>query len=139
MWRRVCREAGGRLQNGYLRDLQVGGVSPTDERRLECVVTGLPLYNGAQLAVDTTLVSPLRRNGEPRLRAQREDGAALADARRRKEARYPELRGTRCRLVVTAMEVGGRWSEESYDFLAALTAARARDAPQLLRESAYHH
>ena len=47
MWRRVCREAGGRLLSGYLRDLNLGGVAPTDDRRLECVVTGLSLHNGA--------------------------------------------------------------------------------------------
>ena len=94
--------------SGHLRDLSLGGVAPTDDRRLECVVTGLSLHNGAQLAVDTTLVSPLKRNGDPRPRASWENGAALADARKRKEKRYPELRGTRCRLVVTAMKVGER-------------------------------
>ena len=139
MWRRVCREAGGRLLSGYLRDLSLGGVAPTDDRRLECVITGLSLHNGAQLAVDTTLVSPLKRNGDPRPRASWENGAALADARKRKEKRYPELRGTRCRLVVTAMEVGGRWSNEAHDFLEALAAAKAQDAPVLLRGSSCRH
>ena len=37
-------------------DLGVGGV--LDNRRLEVVVDVLPLFNGAQLAVDTTLVNP---------------------------------------------------------------------------------
>ena len=120
------------MQSGYLRDLNVGGVLPTDDRRLECVVTGLRFYNGAQLAVDTTLVSPLTGRGEPRPRALTENGAAMADARKRKEDRYPELRGTRCRLVVTAMEVGGRWSEEAYNFLEDLAAARALDASRIL-------
>ena len=67
---------------------------------------GLRVHHGAQLGVDTTLVSPLTRNGEPRLRALRENEAALQDARKRKERRYPELlEGNRCRLVVTAMKI----------------------------------
>ena len=44
-------------------DLGVGGV--LDNSRLEVVVDGLPLFNGAQLAVDTTLVSPIRHDGTP--------------------------------------------------------------------------
>ena len=30
-----------------------------DNRRLEVVVDGLPLFRGAQLAIDTTMVSPV--------------------------------------------------------------------------------
>ena len=138
MWRRVCKEAGGHLQRtGYLRETNLGDVLPSDNRRLECVVNGLPPL-GEQLAVDTTLVSPLTRKGEPRPRADRQNGVALADARKDKERRYPELlRGTRCRLVVTAMEVGGRWSEEAYHFLDTLALAKAREAPQAFKGTAY--
>jgi hypothetical protein len=108
-----------------------------DDRRLEVLATGLPLYNGAQLAVDTTFVAPLRRTGEARPRAWHEDGAAMVDARRRKEKRYPELLNSRrCRLVVTAHETGGRWSEEAYNFVLQLVAAKARSAPRLLQVSA---
>lgn len=99
------------------------------------MVTGLPLYGGAQLAVDATSVSPLKANGQPHSRSA---GAALHNARRRKETRYPELAtSTRCRLVVTAMEVGGRWSEEAYDFLTQLAAAKAAEASTALRGSAF--
>ena len=140
MWRRVCREAGGRLRPGTLRDLNLGGVLPTDDRRLECVVDDLPLPHGGQVAVDCTLVSPLRRNGSARPRAHREAGAALADALKRKRTRYPELTrpGTRCELVCAGMEVGGRWATEAYDLVCLLAMARARDAPTLLRGSTYH-
>ena len=88
----------------------------------------LTLWRGAQLAIDTTLVSPLRRDGTARARAANHDGAALEDARRRKEATYPELSGEggRARLVVLAAEVGGgRWSVETAQFLTALAKARA--------------
>ena len=113
MWRRVCREAGGRiLKTGLLRDTNLGGVLPTDNRRLECVADELPLASGVQVAVDCTVVSPLKRNGDPRPRAHYEAGAALADARKRKQSRYPEFcqPGARCKLVLAAMAVGGRGS-----------------------------
>ena len=60
-----------------------------------------------------------------------------ADARRRKECRYPELRDSaRCQFVVTAMEVGGRFSADARDFLDALARGRSSGAPRALRESA---
>ena len=34
------------------------------------------------------------------------------------------------------MEVGGRWSQESYDFIYQLAVAKARSAPALLRKAA---
>ena len=63
-----------------LRDLDVP-VPLTDSRRLEVVCDGLPLFRGAQLAIDTTLVSPVCSNGEARGRNAVEDGAALSSAR----------------------------------------------------------
>ena len=139
MWRRVCREAGGRVhKTGFMRDMNFGAVLPTDNRRLECLVDGLPFRHGAQVAVDCTLVSPLKRNGEARPRAHREKGAALAGAVKRKHRRYPELaRSTRCALVVAGMEVGGRWGQEAVDFLQVLAEGRANEAPALLRGSTY--
>ena len=50
---RVCREAGARVStNIFVRDLDV-------------VAVILPVYHGARLAIDTTLVSPLRADGTP--------------------------------------------------------------------------
>ena len=102
-------------------------------------MSGLPIRHGAQLAVDTTLVSPLKASGEPRPRALNQEGAAMVDARKRKQRRYPELTGTRCHLVVTAMEVGGRWSQEAHDFIAELAEGKAQEAPRVLRGSAYRN
>ena len=78
--------------------------------RLEVVTDGLPLFHGAQLALDATMVSALRCDGTPHRRAVEEDGAVLRAARRWKERTYPELTGRfgRVRLVVLACEVGGR-------------------------------
>ena len=105
---------------------------------LEVVADGLSLWQGAQLAIDTTMVSPLRRDGSARPGAANANGVALAEARRRKEHAHLELSGEggRARLVVLGVEVGGRWSSETSQFLAALAAARARDVPEILQERA---
>ena len=59
-------------------------------------------------------------------------------ARRRKERRYPELvgPGARSRLVVLAVEVGGRWSAETSGFVGALARAKSRCAVPLMRKRA---
>ena len=83
---------------------------------------GLPLHGGEQLAVDTTLVSTLHGKGRPRMGAADRDGVALLAATKRKERRYPEFLGARCRarLIVLAVEVGGRFSRETSDFISEL-------------------
>jgi len=54
---RVCREAGARVRtNVMVRDLNLGVARPDDARRIEVVADGLPLFHGAQLAVDATVV-----------------------------------------------------------------------------------
>ena len=129
-------------ENVFLRDLNLQAVSLADGRRLEVIANGLPLFHGEQLAVDTSLVSPIKRDGTARPDAHRTDGIALQAARARKEATYPELLGGgRCRLVVLALEVGGRWSDEAAEFVWNLAVARARSAPDALRKAAaqaYH-
>lgn len=138
MTARVCREAGGRVSpNMLLRDMNLDGIRPDDGRQIEVVVTGLPIFRGAQLAVDATLVSALNRDGEPQPHTDTTDGAWLQEARRRKERAYPELlQSRRCKLVVLGIEVGGRWSAESVHFVRALAKAKARKSPKVLRKSA---
>ena len=134
---RICREAGARVTtNTRIVDLNIDHVDTQDDRRIEVIANGLPLWGGAQLAVDTTLVSPLTRAGHPRMRGGQYRGTALRDARRNKERTYPELlRDRRCRLVVLGIEVGGRWSDEAAIFLRLLAHTKARQAPALLRHS----
>ena len=63
-------------------------------------------------------------------------GAALRIARLAKERFYPELiRAQRCRLVVLAIEIAGRWSSEAVEFVRLLARSRARSAPAHLRAS----
>ena len=93
-------------------------------------------WGGAQLAVDTTIVSPLTREGQPQRRAGQYAGTALTETRRRKERTYPELlHSRRCRLVVLGIETGCRWSEEAARFVTLLAHAKARQAPHLLQHS----
>ena len=67
----------------------------------------------------------------------REPGKALERAREAKEKRYSELvDAPRCRLVVLAFEVAGRWSDEAVDFLRLLARHKAQTCPRLLRRSA---
>ena len=88
---RVCREAGAAVATNVLvRDLNLQAARQ-DERRIEVIANGLPLWGGSQLAVDTTLVSPLTSAGVPRRRSGATAGAAPADARRSKERTYPEF------------------------------------------------
>ena len=65
--------------------------------------------------------------GATRRQCAATSGAALDQARRRKERTYPELAQPhgRARLVVLGCEVGGRWSEETRQFLTG-AAAKAR-------------
>ena len=74
-------------------------------------------------------------DGSARRGAATKDGEALAQARRRKERTYPELAGEggRARLVVLAAEVGGRWSDETADFLCQLAWAKVRELPEDLQ------
>ena len=132
---RICREAGGRVStNVLLRDLDLHAPIAADGRRLEVAVDGLPLFGGAQLAVDTTLVSALHCDGTARRGAAHNEGVAISMAKRRKDRRHPEVgRRARSRLVVLAVEAGGRWSPATQHFSSALARARARCEGLLLR------
>ena len=61
---RVCGEAGGRVTlNVRVSDLDLPPRGVPDQRRLEVVADGLPLFHDVQLAIDTTLVSAVRGDG----------------------------------------------------------------------------
>ena len=112
-------------------------VAATDEREIEVLASCLPLHHGAQLTVDITLRSALTRCGSACAQADRVNGIVASRARRDKEHKNAELfQGDRCRLVVVGMETGGRWSTEALLFVEMLAAARAREAPRVLRRSA---
>ena len=136
---RICKETGVPVRfNIMLRDMIIQDLSRRDNRRIEVLADDLPLYHGTQLAIDTTMVSALSREGQPRLRSDTVDGAALAEARNRKNGTYPELSspGGRARLVVVGTECGGRFSTEAWNFLRLLANSKVRAEPELNRTSA---
>ena len=128
---RVCREAGAR--DVRLADMNLDALV-SDERRIEVVANGLPLWHGSQLALDATIVCPLK----PHPRADVQPGTAVsAAARRKRRQTYPELeRARRCRLVVVGLEVGGRFGTEAVQLLRLLARHRASTVPAQLRPSA---
>ena len=126
----VCREAGARVTtNAFVRDMDLAEYNAFDGRRLEIVAGGLTL--GAQLAVDTTMVSPVRRDGT-RPGAAEHDGVALTQARRQNGLTQSswERDGER---VSWCSEVGGRLSEETAQFLHSLAKARSESSPFLFQ------
>ena len=136
---RICREAGASVStNILLRDLNTN-TTRTDERRIEVIANGLPLWNGSQLAIDTTLVSPLTASAQPRRHQRTTTAAALRLARQAKERFYPELQGGgRARLVVVGLEIGGRWSQEAAALIGSLARHKTQTLPAILRPAAHH-
>ena len=64
---------------------------------------------------------------------------ALAQAEERKSRTYPEFgQQGRCKLVVLALEVGGRWSTATQTFLRALARGRALASPSHSRAALAH-
>ena len=92
---RFCRKTSGGTTNIRIQDMDIDVPNRLDERRVETLADGLPVFHGAQLAVDTTLMSVVRRNGTPHLRCADVDCVVLEEAKKRKERRYPELRKAR--------------------------------------------
>ena len=71
----------------------LAAINAPDSKKLEVVADGLTLWHGVQLAIDTTLVSPLRRDETAKRRAANHDGAALEEAKQRKQRTYQKLSG----------------------------------------------
>jgi hypothetical protein len=135
VWIRVLREAGGRvLPQPFLRDLDVG---VQDDRRVDMIARGLPVYGGLPICGDASMVSAIHDDGTPWRRAAAENGVALQRARDMHEQTYPELvHSDRLRLIVLGCELGGRQPTEALLLIRQLAAAKAREAPELLRKSA---
>ena len=114
-------------RNVRVADMNID-VPVADDRRIEVIANGLPLWHSAQLGLDATLVSPLTRAGEPHPPADVEPGHCVAAAaRRNRQGTYPELqRARRCRLVVIGFEVGGALALKQLPSSACLRATGLR-------------
>ena len=133
---RAVAGGGARVaRNVRVADMNID-VPVADDRRIEVVANGLPLWHGAQLALDATLVSLLTRAGEPRAGVEPCHCVAAA-ARRKRQGTHPELqRARRCRLVVIGLEVGGRFGAEAATFLRLLAHHWTATVPAHLRPAA---
>ena len=126
---RICHEAGARVGTN------VWSVTWTCSRRVILTPGGwrwllTACHSSTALSWRSTL-QWCPQSGQmdcPDRGVVRDDGAALATARRLKERTYPGLTGQfgRARLVVLACEVGGRWSGEIQAFLRQLAKFKAR-------------
>ena len=77
----ICREGGARVAaNIILRDMNVD-VPLADSRRIEMLANGLPLWQGAQVAVDTTHINPVSTDGSARAGADGVLGKAAVERR----------------------------------------------------------
>ena len=66
----VCREAGARVSlNVRVHDLDLPPLGRPNNRRIEIIADGLPLFHWAPSAVDTTMVSALQADGNPAAKA----------------------------------------------------------------------
>ena len=137
-WARVAREAGGRVrENVLLRDTALPGVDPTDGRKIEVAVTGLPIAHGLPVLLDATLISPLHADGTPWPKAADVPGSSFARALKHKRDQYPELADTPLlHQVVAATEIGGRLNKQALEFLDAAAFHRAQQDPRPLRRQA---
>ena len=71
--------------NHLIRDLDLAVPNPGDLRRIEVIVGGLGIFWGAQLAVDATMVSPVRADSLPSPGTAAPKWSALPTARQCKQ------------------------------------------------------
>ena len=117
----------------FLQDMNVQ-VAADDQKRVEVLAQDLPCFGGAQLAVGVTLRGVLSSEGEahPLIRTE----SCYTKLGRDKEATHPELMASRrCKLVVLAIETGGRWCEEAVQMVSQLSHAKAREVLSFMRFS----
>ena len=97
-------------------------------RRVEVVVDGLPLFRGAQLAIDTTLVSPLQGDGQPHKVCADVDGAASTRPGDTRSVPTPSCANATVSSWLLKLGADGRG-----DFLKKLAMAKARGVPRVLQ------
>ena len=136
---RIFREAGARVRfNALVQDMNVG-VPSAAERRIEVLAQDLPCFGGGSACCGRHPSVPFaqhRRATPKRRKRQRASAATSSEGK----TTCPELvRSGRCRLVVLAMETGGRWSEETVSVIHQLAITRAREVPSYLSHQVALH
>ena len=124
---RIFREAGGCVrQNVFLRDTNIN-VAAQDSRRIEvpkiCLASVEHSWRWTSL-----YATHLTSNGEAHPQAADVDGSSL-DPGKTRQGNVPIATSGRCKLVVLAIETGGKWSEEAVQIVRMLAFAKAREVP----------
>ena len=108
-----------------------------DDRRIDILARGPPLYGGLPICGDAALVSVLHADGTPWRWADERDGVALEHTAKQHLATYWEVNAApRLHFLMLGAELGGRISPEALSALHQLAAAKASEAPQLLQKRA---
>ena len=135
-WARVLREAGASVHEQHLLRNTTLPVDPTDQRRMDLVVTGLPFYNGRLLFCDVTVRSPLTGKGKPHPKAAAQAGAVLARAEKDKLKKYGDVAASPLgELLVLGCETGGRWNDTAVELVRKLAKNKVKMVHPLLRRS----
>ena len=109
-----------------MRHQDIAAFDSRDERRLDNLVDGLPLFGRVQFTVDTTLVSPLHSDWTPTRGAV--GWCSFGPLTRKEPVRNPGVG-----LVVLAGAVAGPWSEETLHFIGLLARAWVRNDTEQAR------
>ena len=130
---RICREGARVTTNMFVRDMDLRTFDRFDGRRLEVVADGLPLFGGAQLAIDATLVSAIKRDGTARAGPGTGQHSVLQG-----NARSERTRSCQGKMEdVSWLFWLAKWQDGGLPRLASsLSRAKARNAPEVLRKSA---
>ena len=94
-------------------------VRDMDLRDFDRLADGLPLFGDAQLAIDATLMSAIKRDRTAIAGAATSDGAPLSAARRRKVRTCRELSGEE---DVAWLSWVAKWQDDGFPKLVNLTA-----------------
>ena len=120
--KKICREAARVTTNTRIIDLSIHHADTQDDRRIEVIANGPPLWGGAQLALDAPTHAGKAKQRHSLKGREVEQGMHL-------------LRDRRCRLVVFGIEVRGRGSDETTTFFRLPAHSNARQALDLPRHS----
>ena len=127
----VCHEEGARVTTNVLVwDLDLLLPVVADNRRLEVVADGLPIWVPVGFGHDSGMCLALRRFAAHRSSRHGRSGVPTSQEAQGTQ----EPRGSRARLVVLAIEVGGRWSLELQSFVAHLAKSKAWEQLFLLQK-----
>ena len=124
---RICREGEPRVAtNVFSRDMKMD-VPLAGSRCIEVLANGLPLWQGAQVAVDTTFVSPVSRDGSARA------GAVFGRGKRWVQSCWRLIAaGWSCWVVVLVPS----WRISSAEWLLQRRAQRSSNCHWIWRTSA---